>query len=293
MFINIEIVIKLMKKVGFSGLEDVIVNNAISSGNESIISQYEALNQLSTNQVTNYGEVLKYGLAISHALNESGYSDSYFHIGGYATLFHIANSIGIESIWNWRGSHDLDIVMMNHGGSDILSQYFDVTSFKSPSLISKEKLEVREEGTSSMVEVDFYLPSEGIINIDGNKVSQRFVEEIDRPKIMGVEVNIPKIHDLLSLKLKVMCENTGLPREKDMGDIINLLGCLEHNKGFREKYVSESEELEYLQEKLNKENSCATRQLSKVLQYHQSNPLKYVLNTPSQDLRNKIIGRFR
>jgi hypothetical protein len=279
-----------MEKLGFSGLEDAIINNAVNNGDENIISQYEALNQLSTNQVTNYGEVLKYGLAVSHALNQSGFGDSYFHIGGYATLFHIVNSIGIESIWNWRGSHDLDIVMMKHGGSAVLNQYFDVNSFKSPSLVSKEKLEVKEENTSSMVEVDFYLPQNGEINIDGNRISDQFIKEIDRPSILGVTVNIPKIHDLLSLKLKVMCENTGLPREKDMGDILNLLGCLEHNDGFREKYSSSLEEVEYLKEKLNNKGGCELSQLRKVLQYHQSNPLKYILNSPSIDLRKKIIG---
>lgn len=270
---------------GFSVLETKI----LETENEDNIQLYEKFDSFQTNQVYNFGEVLKYTLAASAILDQQGMLDNYFHIGGGATLLHIANTIGIENIDKWRGTHDMDIVVTNYGVRGTLESFFPkYEEYNSASIENKKKIEIKDPQAQDSVQIDLYFPNhKNKINIDGYQVPKRIINELKTIKILGIKAKVPKLHDLIAMKLKVSTKNTQLPRKKDMEDIKNLIGCIEKNQGIKERYNTNKKLAKYLYNKLNGTSNKLPKRLYDVINYSKQNQLDYIITAPSLNLINE------
>lgn len=284
-----------MKNSGFDLLEDRILN----SGNDNYIEEYTALENLASEKSLryDYGEILKYALAISELMNYQGNGDKYLHVGGYATLFHIVDMLGFEGIRNWRGSHDLDIISSDYGMEQILSGFFNTESYDSSSIRNKKKVDVKDPKANNPVQIDLYVPQDGIVNIDGGEIPEEMINKAKPINLMGVDVNIPKAHHLLRMKLGIECgEESLLPRSQDMSDALNLMGKIERDKGIRSKYPSENDVTEYVVNKLSKYNPELPSRLSSVITYHKQFQVDNVICPPSKDFttsyQEKIEARY-
>ncbi len=266
----------------------VLESKILDSNDEDILLIYEKILDLETPQVSNFGEILRYTLATSSVLELYGMKNDYFHIGGGAVLLHIANTIGIENISSWRGTHDMDIVVTRFGVRKVLSGYYkDFDEYNSLSFTNKKKISLKDRDASDSVDLDIYIPDKNNkLNIGDFKLDKRIMGDLQPIKVLGIETQVPKLHDLLSMKLYVSKDGDGLPREKDMSDILNLMGCIERNNGLRRKYHRTEDVVEYLYNKLSLYDLGLPDKLYDVIQYSRKNNISYLISSATTDLLN-------
>jgi hypothetical protein len=113
----------MVQKKAFDILEDYI--NDYSIKEPKALDQYFSLDDYSTNMNKNAGDILKYQLSISAVLDNIGLRNSYFYLGGGATLVHLVDNFGFDKMKKWRGTHDLDIVLTDYGLRNTLEHYYD------------------------------------------------------------------------------------------------------------------------------------------------------------------------
>ena len=278
----------MINKTGFDILEDKIAE--LSNEKNNIFDIYLELDDLKSDLTPNFGEVLKYSLATSAILEQQGMLESYFHIGGGATLLHIANTIGIENISSWRGTHDMDIVVTKYGVRGALKSFFsEYEEYNSSSVKNKKKIEIKEIKANEGVQLDLYVPTKNqkSINIDGTKISSRMLKELKTINVLGIKTRVPKLHDLLAMKINISTDGTGLPRSKDMSDIINLIGCIEKNQDIKEKYNTNEDLAGYLYDKMYFNDPLMPERLYKIINNSKKHKLDYIISAPSLNLINK------
>lgn len=278
----------MVNNSAFGILEDKILERSDEKNN--IFDIYLGLGDLKSKLTPSFGEVLKYTLATSVILEQQGMLESYFHIGGGATLLHIANTIGIENISSWRGTHDMDIIVTNYGVRGALESFFsEYEEYNSSSIKNKKKIEIKDPTAKDKVQLDLYLPTKNQknINIDGTIISSRMLKELKTINVLGIKTRVPKLHDLLAMKINISTEETGLPRSKDMSDIINLIGCIERNQDIKEKYNTNEDLAGYLYNKMYFNNSLMPERLYKIIDNSKKHKLDYIISAPSLNLINK------
>lgn len=184
-----------------------------------------------------------YGLAVSGDFSRNpAFRNSMMHVGGIAVLGHMVSAKGGEVLLKWRGTHDLDIVLIDKPAYSVLGPYIR-NSRISNSLCDKISADlgdpevdnfVNEITTNDLVtscKVDVYLQrgtSYNEVDIGGYRFKAR--EESGKARkvnIMGADVVVPDFYTILKMKLGVGIESGRLPEVKHMIDILNLVGVAE------------------------------------------------------------------
>ena len=272
---------------GIDLLEDRIEEIASSEGGEDVLDDYVRLCKISDSKGGNFAKVLITGLAVSETLNSEEIDDRYYYIGGYATLFHIANTRGVEALTSWRGSHDLDIVTDSSRVKNTIRANFETTQANSSSVCGKKNLSIMVDNSDIPVDVDLYNTQEN--NFEWLDLREKIMEKSQIIDVLGVRVRVPKIKYLLRMKLGVSKKRDGLPRNRDKSDICNLLGVLESYEGFSRKYSGIDDKLRYISDNIVQNNEKRYRALCDTLSLYEGGNLPHILSPPSNALIHQIL----
>lgn len=168
-------------------------------------------------------------------------------IGGIATYLHARNTIGNRVVNRWRGTHDVDVVILEAGGAGkIVSRlnkeagYESVSSTDSPH-DDKKTIELVSHPNGSLsrnesdVDIDLYSTED---NSNAVRLNNRILKAYPNPFIKqpvesrelgGVKISLPSVLDCLIMKLDVATVSDQL-RKKDKNDILTLFMVAENNK---------------------------------------------------------------
>ncbi len=268
---------------GISILEDRILSN----GREEVLDDYIRLFSISNSKGGDFAKVLINALAVSEILNSEKIDDKYYYIGGYATLFHIANARGVEALTSWRGSYDLDIVTDSSRVKDTIRANFETTETNSCSVRGKKNLSIMVDNSDIPVNVDLYNTQEN--NFEWLDLGEKIMEKSQIIDVLGVRVRVPKVKYLLRMKLDVSKKRDGLPRDSDKSDIFNLLGVLENYEGFSHKYSGIDDKLRYISDSVIENNERRYKALCDTLSLYKGEDLPHILSPPSNALIHQIL----
>lgn len=176
-------------------------------------------------------------------------------IGGFAAYFHLREALGRQTMFKWRGTHDLDIVIFEKNGAAKLvgaarqiGAFEEVTyeeSLSLPDKYSSAVMTLKGRGYLSPekrhVEVDLYTlnPRTGTVQINNRHLRPhpaQFIteqvqmlpirEEDKRKGLPELRVTVPSLVDTIILKLDIIQYSPGF-RDKDASDILGLLRVAE------------------------------------------------------------------
>lgn len=175
-------------------------------------------------------------------------------IGGFAAYFHLRSVLGRQTMFKWRGTHDLDTVIFKKDGAARLigaarqiGAFKEVTYKKShlPDKASSTVMTLKGRGYLSPekrhVEVDLYIlnPRTGTVQINNRHLRPhpaQFIteqvqtlpirEEDKRKGLPELRVTVPSLVDTIILKLDIIQYSPGF-RDKDDSDVLGLLRVAE------------------------------------------------------------------
>jgi len=199
--------------------------------------------------------VLKLAKNISKETGDAGIDPhQVVFVGGFATFLHSKQELGNRVVNFWRGTHDVDIVITDRGGTGKIlaglqkaGQYQFVDSAPSHfvnkqtwSLQNKPQGFLSEEARITDVDVYFLNKQSGNVIFNDRQISPYPAKFITEPVKMNsfsyglnkAQVAIPSIVDCLIMKLDIIKFSDKL-REKDKNDILSLLMVAER-KGINE-----------------------------------------------------------
>ena len=198
---------------------------------------------------TPYTNTLKYLLSVTNELEENGVSDDYALIGGYGVLTHLANSFGRKIIPNWRTSHDLDIVTKNFGIKSVIDGSYEIESRgRSHSIPGKYTYLIKDPKIETPCELDLYIPiydntcnseyeDSQLVKINNRVFGKEFFERSEKKDFYGVNISVPSLKDLISLKLDIGKET----RKKDIQDLRDLVAIANIEEINLNKELSENQ----------------------------------------------------
>lgn len=244
---------------------------------------------------------LFYGLAISNDFSGSlAFSDSMMHIGGIGVLGHMVDVKGEGVLFGWRGTHDIDIVLIDKSAYSVLAPYIK-DSVMSNSLGDKISATLGDSGIDCLVsqvtgdtestscKADVYLPRQvhTEIGIGGYKFTREEIAKARKVNIMGADITIPDLYTIFKMKLGVGTERDNLPEEKHMIDIFNLVGVAEAY-GHSEADVFAGLETADLRERL----IAVINYLTAESGFH-TGGIRTILSTAITAPSDKYVGRLR
>jgi hypothetical protein len=199
---------------------------------ESIVNQKGDIGQ-------NYARALNYLLAISEKFGISGFSDRYAIIGGYAVFAHIYSVLNDKALIQWRGSVDLDVLAKDRSIEALICNSFEEV-LKVPShfrdkftLYVKDEIELIREMEYNItletpLQMDVYIPENGrFIEFNSVRIEDALWNRTELINILGYNVRVAGIADMLRFKLDVETGNRRLPRDEDIMDIFALMAVAE------------------------------------------------------------------
>jgi hypothetical protein len=131
------------------------------------------------------------------------------------------------------------------------------------------------------------------VEVDGHILEDRLLNELKTEYVLGVPVRVIKIHDLINSKLNVHRHQNGLPREKDIIDIENLISCVEVNKGIANKYKTLEDKATYLVKKIKLNNRENLEQLYNVVDLINRDKYKdYIVRKPTKKYLSQIMYKL-
>ncbi|MBS3146162.1 hypothetical protein J4471_00515 [Candidatus Woesearchaeota archaeon] len=218
------------------GLEDIafaFVDKVDSNRMESILRDLN-------NKSEDFSRAFNYLIAVCEKLNSTGLQEKYMLIGGYAVLAHLYSARGDKILSRWRGSHDLDLVSRDYSIESVLEGAFEEVEVNTSHFPDKDVAYIKDElellreleGNPSKppFKIDLYVPkSAGDIVLCREEIDEKIWSRSRDIDILGHNIRAMSIIDLIKLKLNVETK-TGLPRDRDIADIYNLLGLAEIEK---------------------------------------------------------------
>lgn len=194
----------------------------------------------------NYGHVCLYNLAVFDDISRSNvFRQDVVLLGGFGVLCHMVDSKGeggSSLVKRWRTSHDLDLAFRTKAALSVLRPYL-VEDRKSTSIKDKRAVKLFDAGIDdyylrhnnsipASVQGDLYYP--GSESYDHVKVGQTVLTKDDFRtarivNMFGIPIRVLDLYKILGMKLDIETKSDGLPREKDMVDITNLMGVSEGN----------------------------------------------------------------
>jgi hypothetical protein len=155
-------------------------------------------------------------------------------IGGYAVVPYVAEQLGDEHIYEWRGSHDIDILLNGPTYEQDLFADFTITeNQKSLAHPFKKQIKLKNEDGHKDIEVDTYFSTKGRnapFQIAKYQFNEQFWKSTNSLPVFGIPIIVPNQIELIKMKADVRVESTGLPRQKDIYDILTLLGSVERQE---------------------------------------------------------------
>ena len=190
--------------------------------------------------------------------------DNLVLIGGYSVFFH-----GYANNHNqmWRGSHDLDFLILSQEYSWILDEYSTNKN--------KSHLPNKYSYIIDGLDCDIYVPDFDSNLILGSKNFSTSSLESRLINFKNSKVRVPKIIDILKLKLNIKNENENgsiKRRDKDIFDMYTLLNILVSDKGFIDKYGKPNKKslFSYLGRKLDKEEFQSFKSIFRTYDFDRS-----------------------
>ena len=187
-----------------------------------------------------YVDVLKYCLALSMSLEIDGYNHFASFTGGIGVLINLINRFGLESLIEWRGTEDVDLVLKDSSGMFFATSPFEsYDTRKSQSIPGKETIIGEGLDLSGIsigpVQVDVSFRDNNRVSADAKKNHYLHLPDYawsDRVGIMVYDIPMYALSPifLLTEKLSVRTFKDGNPRFHDEQDIYSLLSCLESSK---------------------------------------------------------------
>lgn len=175
----------------------------------------------------NYSTAFQYLFSLANLLEENGVGKHSF-IGGYAVLAHLMQKFGPNISTVWRGSDDLDVLTRDPTVESIIRGHFEILGKKPSHIKNKYSLVVKDphiEGDPVHIDL-IYHQNSGPIKIDNYQVNGSFWEKgTENVDLYGVKIRVPTLMELLRLKL-----NISVDREKDKGDIMDIIDILSQNR---------------------------------------------------------------
>lgn len=184
---------------------------------------------------------------ISASKEEGVNPDNLVFIGGIATYLHAKNTIGSRVVNRWRGTHDVDVVVLEAGGAGkIVSRLIKEAGYKSTSstkshIDNKKTITIVTHPNGSLsenesgVDIDLYSTEDKSNNVRLNKrilnaYPKPFIKQpVESLEIGGAKVSLPSVLDCLIMKFDVVTVSPEL-RKKDKNDILTLFMVSENNK---------------------------------------------------------------
>ncbi len=173
--------------------------------------------------------IFRYVLAMYHNMECCGCNPAdLLVVGGYSVLPWVVKHTSEGQIREWRGSHDADVVIRSRDlEGAVLRNYLVTGNSRSLSVPNKKVVILEENGETC--EVDLYIPPR---NSEPFRLASFVVDDIvwtnaQRIEVFGIGVYVPSVIDILRMKTNIKSGETGLPREKDINDIITMLGVAE------------------------------------------------------------------
>ncbi|MDD2679105.1 MAG: hypothetical protein PHT91_00200 [Candidatus Nanoarchaeia archaeon] len=188
----------------------------------------------------------------SHLNPENADYSSYQIIGGYAVLLTLIkkaqdlqkpgeNSQFEDIIYNWRGSHDVDLVSDQERTKNLPLDVFNQAISSNKKLVNAKKYSFEYVGRfkeNKKIHGDIYIIPFGkkikIANAEFERTGQNGGFDSEMVTLFGVKFFIPRISTLIKSKIveldsgKTIAENYNKiksEREKDLNDIINLINA--------------------------------------------------------------------
>lgn len=179
---------------------------------------------------------LRHMLALAHAFNEHGGKDQYMFIGGIGVLGNCLRHTNEEDIFDYRGVHDIDVVLRSRPYEYVVTDLFDKINVRGCSLSIHGKLIISGYCVDtdceplSLTDIDAYIPHGhpkfGAV-VNGVHFDYLQWESRKTSTLLGISFNVVNPLTLLCLKLNINPGKKSNRREKDCMDIVNLLGVLE------------------------------------------------------------------
>ena len=168
-------------------------------------------------------------------------------IGGIATFLHAQNTVGDRVVNRWRGTRDIDVVVLEGGGAgkigSRLNKEADYESVSSINSHFKDKKTIQivthPKGvlprSERDINIDLYSPDDNSRTLRlNNRILKAYPEPfikqpIETLDIKGSKVSLPSILDCLIMKFDVTTVSDHL-RKKDKNDILTLFMVAENTK---------------------------------------------------------------
>jgi len=188
---------------------------------------------------------VRYAMALGHNAQTHIASDQIMFIGGMGVLGNIVNIYGEEAIPNWRGTHDIDLIVRRKDYLPIIQSVFDDLDMGGKSLSVPNKYTLRgksrdgERNFLNSISIDAYVPNgshDGGVVLDGKIVNESDWNEAVSTTLFGVPINVLNPIELMRMKLEICCEKTKNPRKQDQEDVLDLYDICRHN-GFTPKMI--------------------------------------------------------
>ncbi len=128
-------------------------------------------------------DALRYMMAISYSANENSANDKIAFLGGAGVVGNLVGLLGEMVIPQWRGTHDLDVLLRERCYESAIKNVFDDVDTYSPSLSIKNKFTLRGKSADSenhhlnSMAVDIYHPNgnpKGGIRINENNIDSDY-----------------------------------------------------------------------------------------------------------------------
>jgi hypothetical protein len=185
-----------------------------------------------------YGDVFLHLLGLADEFEQDPFysKDQLLVLGGFGVLAHMIYTEGPEIVPYWRGSHDLDVACASPSATKFLENRLGSESHQSLSLPDKKRMKIHDRGIDevlgreSLAEVDLYYPDRfhDIIRVANHELQKEDFEATQNVSVYGVKIPAYRLSGLMRMKLGIITGDN-LPRNKDMIDIINLLGVYERS----------------------------------------------------------------
>ena len=190
--------------------------------------------------------------------------DNLVLIGGYSVFFH---SYVNNNNQKWRGSHDLDFLILSQEYNWILDEYSTDKN--------KSHLPNKYSYIIDGLNCDIYVPDFDNNLILGSKNFSTSSLESRLINYRNSKVRVPKIIDILKFKLNIKNENENgsiKRRDKDIFDMYTLLNILVLDKIFIDKYGKPSKKslFSYLSRKLDEEEFQSFKSIFRTYNFNKS-----------------------
>lgn len=258
-----------------------------------------------------YGHVCIYNLAI---FNDISRSDAFRHdvvlLGGFGVLCHMIDSKGVNGnslVKKWRTSHDLDLAFRTKAALGVLKPYL-AEDRKSTSIANKRAAKLFDTGIEDyclqhnsayntqpiFVQGDLYYPGSG--DHDSVIIAQTTLTEDDfrTAKIVnmfGIPIRVLDLYKILGMKLSIETKSDGLPREKDIVDITNLMGVSEGNNRSADHLLCSLNPVERLRLGVVIDHVKRAKEVGHQDEVFMFND--YTLTPASRDFVNEVIERIK